>query len=114
MKSGWIGTGPKGARFEESFREYLGTPNTVAESSCTSTLHLSLLAADVRAGDEVVKRCRENWATYDSAFAELPLGVPPREEPDTAHARHLHTVSVDCKRHGVSPVRDVCFAAENE
>ena len=54
MKSGWLGTGPKVARFEEGFAAYKGTSNAVALNSCTAALHLSILAADIKPGDEVI------------------------------------------------------------
>jgi dTDP-4-amino-4,6-dideoxygalactose transaminase len=54
MKSGWLATGPKVARFENDFRGYKGASYAVAVSSCTAALHLSLLAAGVGPGDEVI------------------------------------------------------------
>lgn len=54
LKSGWLGTGPKVARFENDFRDYKGSHNAVAVSSCTAALHLSAMAAGVGAGDEVI------------------------------------------------------------
>ena len=54
LKSGWLGTGPKVARFENDFRDYKGSRNAVAVSSCTAALHLSAMAAGVGAGDEVI------------------------------------------------------------
>lgn len=42
------------ARFEKAFCEYLGVRYAVALPSCTSALHLSLLALDIKPGDEVV------------------------------------------------------------
>jgi len=54
LRSGWIGTGPKVARFEEAFRAYTGARHAVAVSSGTAALHLSLLVAGVGPGDEVV------------------------------------------------------------
>ena len=41
-------------RFENAFAEYLDVKYAVALPSCTSALHLSLLALDVGPGDEVV------------------------------------------------------------
>jgi perosamine synthetase len=41
-------------RFEKSFADYLGVRHAVALPSCTSAIHLSLLAMGVGAGDEVV------------------------------------------------------------
>ena len=54
LRSGWIGTGPKVARFEKLFREYSGAGHTVAVSSCTAALHLALLAIRLEPGDEVI------------------------------------------------------------
>ncbi|MFQ5551119.1 MAG: DegT/DnrJ/EryC1/StrS family aminotransferase [Gemmatimonadales bacterium] len=54
MKSGWLGTGPKVARFEEAFKDYKGAAHAAAVNSCTAALHLSLLATDLRPGDEVI------------------------------------------------------------
>ena len=51
MTSGWLGTGPKVAQFEEDFRAYKQAENAVAVNSCTAALHLGLLAAGVKPGD---------------------------------------------------------------
>ena len=48
LRSGWIGTGPRAARFEEEFAHYVGTRCAVAVNSCTSGLFLSLAALGVR------------------------------------------------------------------
>ena len=45
LRSGWLGTGPKVAQFEEDFGRYKGNENAVAVNSCTAGLHLSILAA---------------------------------------------------------------------
>lgn len=52
--SGWLGTGPRVARFEELFREYKGSRFAMALNSCTAALHLSLLALGLKQGDEVI------------------------------------------------------------
>ena len=54
LRSGWIGTGPRVARFEEMFRQYIGVRHAVALNSCTAALHLSLLTSAVGPGDEVI------------------------------------------------------------
>jgi perosamine synthetase len=41
-------------RFERAFADYLGVKYAVALPSCTSAIHLSLLALDIKAGDEVI------------------------------------------------------------
>src|SRR5438105_13744083 len=52
--SGWVTQGPQVAAFEEQFADYVGAPYACAVSSCTSALHLALLAVGVRPGDEVI------------------------------------------------------------
>ena len=54
LRSAWIGTGPRAAQFEADFAAYKGVPQAVALNSCTAALHLSLLAANLQPGDEVI------------------------------------------------------------
>ncbi|MGZ4847495.1 MAG: DegT/DnrJ/EryC1/StrS family aminotransferase [Halobacteriota archaeon] len=54
MKSGWLGTGPKVAQFEQMFGSYKGATYAMAVSSCTAALHLAMLAIDLRPGDQVI------------------------------------------------------------
>jgi dTDP-4-amino-4,6-dideoxygalactose transaminase len=54
LKSGWITTGPKVKRFEELFRAYVGAPYAIPLSSATAGLHLTLLALDIKEGDEII------------------------------------------------------------
>ena len=54
LASKWISTGPKTAEFEQQFAEYIGVKHALAVSSCTAALHLSLIAAGVGQGDEVI------------------------------------------------------------
>src|SRR5690554_2255399 len=54
LRSGWIGTGPKVAAFEEMFRVYCGSDHAIALNSCTAALHLSLLALKLEPGAEVI------------------------------------------------------------
>ena len=54
LESGWIGTGPRVARFENEFAAYKEAPFAAAVSSCTAAMHLSVLAAGIGPGDEVI------------------------------------------------------------
>jgi dTDP-4-amino-4,6-dideoxygalactose transaminase len=54
LQRAWLGTGPKVARFERDFAIYKGVEHVAALNSCTAALHLSLLAAGVGKGDEVI------------------------------------------------------------
>jgi len=54
IRSGWLTMGPKTFEFENKFAEYVGARHAIAVSSGTAALHLSLEAAGVQAGDEVL------------------------------------------------------------
>jgi len=54
LRSGWIGTGPRVARFESDFARYRGAEHAVAVSSCTAALHLSMVVAQLGEGAEVI------------------------------------------------------------
>jgi dTDP-4-amino-4,6-dideoxygalactose transaminase len=54
LRSGWIGTGPRTTKFEQMFRNYIGSTYSVALNSCTAALHLSMLVAGIGPGDEVI------------------------------------------------------------
>lgn len=54
MQSGWLGTGPRAAQFERDFAAYKSVPYSAALNSCTAALHLSILAAGIKPGDEVI------------------------------------------------------------
>ncbi len=54
IKSGWITTGPKCARFEEDFARYTGSSHALALSSGTAGMHLLLKALGIGKGDEVI------------------------------------------------------------
>lgn len=54
LKSGWLSTGPKVARFEALFKNYIGAAYALALNSCTAGLHLSMIVAGLKEGDEVI------------------------------------------------------------
>lgn len=54
LRSGWVSQGPKVADFEREFAQYVGARDAVAVTSCTTALHLALIAMGVRPGDEVI------------------------------------------------------------
>jgi dTDP-4-amino-4,6-dideoxygalactose transaminase len=81
LRSGWLGTGPRVARFEALFRSYVLSKHALAVNSCTAGLHLSLLAAGIGPGDEVVTTTMTFCATINSI---IHTGATP--------------VLVDCER----------------
>ncbi len=54
LRSGWLTTGKVTHQFEAEFAEHVGAKYAVAVNSCTAALHLSLIAAGVDPGDEVI------------------------------------------------------------
>jgi len=54
IRSGWLTMGPKTFEFEKEFAKYVGAQHAVAVSTGTAALHLSLEAAGIQAGDEVL------------------------------------------------------------
>jgi dTDP-4-amino-4,6-dideoxygalactose transaminase len=54
LESGWVAQGPTVEEFENEFTEYIGINKAIAVNSCTSALHLSLLAVGIGAEDEVI------------------------------------------------------------
>lgn len=54
LRSGWLTTGPRTARFEQEFATYTGAQHVLAVNSATAALHLALDAAAVGPGDEVI------------------------------------------------------------
>jgi dTDP-4-amino-4,6-dideoxygalactose transaminase len=54
IRSGWLSQGPKVQQFERAVADYLGVQQAIATSNCTTALHLSLIAAGVGPGDEVI------------------------------------------------------------
>jgi len=74
LKSGWIGTGPRVNKFENAFRDYIGSKYAIALNSCTAALHLSMLVSGVSTGDEVITTPMTFAAT---ANAILHTGAKP-------------------------------------
>ena len=54
LQSGWLTTGPKVKAFEAAVAAYTGAAHAVAVNSGTAALHLSLLAAGLEPGREVI------------------------------------------------------------
>ena len=67
VASGWVAQGPRVAQFEAAFAEALGAAHAVAVSSCTTALHLALIAAGIGPGDEVVAPSLSFIATMNAA-----------------------------------------------
>jgi len=81
--SGWVTQGPEVAAFEAEFAAFVGAPHAAAVSNCTTGLHLALLAAGVKPGDEVVTVSHSYIATANSIAYCGATPVFVDVEPDT-------------------------------
>ena len=54
LRSGWVVQGPRVAEFERLVADHAGAAHAIATTSCTTALHLSLVAAGIGPGDEVI------------------------------------------------------------
>jgi len=81
--SRWVTQGPEVAAFEQEFAAYVGARHACAVSSCTTALHLGLLAVGVQPGDEVITVSHSFIATANSirycgatpVFADIEPGT---------------------------------------
>ena len=139
LRSGWLGTGPKVQRFEEMFREHLGSGYCAAVNSCTAGLHLSLAALGIGPGDEVIVPTMTFCASANAVFyvgatpvfadVELATGnidatkLEQRITPRTKAIMVVHFAGRPCdmdavmdiaKRRGLYVVEDCAHAIETQ
>lgn len=76
MRSGWLGTGPRVAQFEKDFASYqsISDKQVAAVNSCTAALHVSMVAANMEPGSEVITTPLTFCAT---ANAIIHAGLTP-------------------------------------
>ncbi|MEK7473240.1 MAG: DegT/DnrJ/EryC1/StrS family aminotransferase [Patescibacteria group bacterium] len=74
LRSGYLSLGPKLAEFEKRFAETIGTKYACAVNSGTSGLHLSMIAAGIGPGDEVITT---PFSFIASANCVLYVGATP-------------------------------------
>jgi len=139
LESGWIGTGPRVAKFEADFAAYKGAEHVAAVNSCTAALHLSMLAAGLRPGDEVITTPMTFCATVNSIMhagatpmlADIdsvtlnldPARVAEKITPRTRAIVPVHFAGRACdmvalmdlaKRHDLKVIEDCAHAVETE
>jgi dTDP-4-amino-4,6-dideoxygalactose transaminase len=139
LKSGWITTGPKVKRFEESFRAYVEAPFAIPLSSATAGLHLTLLALGIREGDEIITTpmtfastvsmiilCGGTPVLADIEPGTLNIDVAKVREKVTPRTRAVipvHFAGQACdmdplfalaKEHGLTVIEDAAHAAGTE
>lgn len=74
LDTGWVVQGPFVTEFQSRFAAFTGAKRAIATSNCTTALHLSLLALDIREGDKVVVPSFTYVATANSVEA---VGATP-------------------------------------
>ncbi|NGN93031.1 DegT/DnrJ/EryC1/StrS family aminotransferase [Nocardioides sp. KC13] len=74
LRSGWVAQGPRVAEFERRFAASQQAAHAVATSSCTTALHLALVVAGVRPGDDVVV---PSFSFIATANAAVYVGARP-------------------------------------
>jgi dTDP-4-amino-4,6-dideoxygalactose transaminase len=139
LRSGWLGTGPRVHRFEEEFRAYKGASYAVAVNSCTAALHLSMLAAGIGPGDEVITSALTFVSTVNAilhagatpVLADVdrrtmnldPADVERRVGPRTRALLPVHFAGRPCdmdalcaiaSRHRLRMIEDCAHAIETE
>lgn len=139
MKSGWLGTGPRVAQFEHGFAAYKGVQNAVALNSCTAALHLSILAAGIKPGDEVITTAMTFCSTVNAIIHAggtpvladidpLTLNIDPEQverriTPRTRALLPVHFAGRPCdmdrlceiaERHDLKLIEDCAHAIETE
>lgn len=137
--SGWLSQGAVVAEFEAEFSRIVGAPHACAVSSCTSALHLALLTAGVRTGDEVitvshsfiaaanvVRQCGATsvFVDIDPAMFNLdPELIEAAVSPRTRAILCVHQIGMPCdlarilpiaRKHGLIVIEDAACAAGSE
>jgi len=137
--SGWVTQGPEVAAFEREFAAAVGAPHACAVSSCTTALHLALVAAGVGPGDEVVTVSHSFIATANAirycgatpVFVDVELDtfnidpalVDAAVTPRTKALLVVHQLGMPCdlaslvaaaRRHAVPLIEDAACAIGSE
>jgi dTDP-4-amino-4,6-dideoxygalactose transaminase len=126
IQSKWISAGPRVQQLEETFAEMVGADYAVALSSCTSALHLALLALGVKAGDEVIVPSLSFAATANcvryvgatpvfcdiESLSEPTIALNELEQKITEKTRAIipmHYAGFACRMHEL-----MCFAKQHD
>jgi dTDP-4-amino-4,6-dideoxygalactose transaminase len=137
--SGWVTQGPQVAAFESEFAAQVGASYACAVSSCTTALHLALLAIGVGAGDDVITASHSFIATANSIrycgatpiFVDIDprtYNIDPRHvaeaiTPRTRAILAIHQMGMPCElaallavaaRHNIAVIEDAACAAGSE
>ena len=105
LKSGWIGTGPRVHKFENAFRDYIGSKYSMALNSCTAALHLSMLVSGLSSDDEVITTPMTFAATSNAIIHTRAKPVFVDVEKDSMNIDpHLIEKAITPKTKAILPV----------
>ena len=105
LRSGWIGTGPRVAQFEEEICAYKQCSSAAAVSSCTAAMHLSMLAAGIGPGDEVITTAMTFCATTNAIIHAGATPVLVDVDPSTMNIDPAAVeAAITPKTKGILPV----------
>lgn len=135
LLSGWLTQGPCVADFEKKFAKIHGVQHAIATTSCTTALHLALVALGIGPGDEVIVPsftwiatantveymgarpvfCDINRDTYNISVKGIEALISPRTK--AIIPVHLFGLCADmdkimaiCKRHKLNIIEDAACA----
>jgi dTDP-4-amino-4,6-dideoxygalactose transaminase len=139
MRSGWLGTGPRVAEFEQRFAVYRRAARAAAVNSCTAALHLAAVASGLGPGDEVITTPLTFVATINvilhvgatPVLADVdprtmnidPARIAERITRRTAAILPVHFAGRACdmtaimklaRRHGLRVIEDCAHAIETD
>lgn len=141
MESAWLGTGPRVARFERDFAIYQGilASQVAAVNSCTAALHVSMVAAKLEPGSEVITTPMTFCATVNAiihaglvpVLADIdpltqniaPASIEAAVSPRTRAIIPVHFAGRPCEmqaimeiasRHDLVVIEDCAHAIETE
>ena len=141
LRSGWIGSGPRVALFEQAFAHYknIGKEQVAALNSCSAALHVSMIAAGLGPGDEglttAITFCATVNAIMHTGAKPVLVDIDPRtfnidsakiEERITARTRAIvpvHFAGRPCdmdelmaiaEKHDLIVIEDCAHAIETE
>ena len=141
LRSGWLGTGPRVAQLEKDFAAYrrVQASQVAAVNSCTAALHVSMVAASLEPGAEVITTpltfCATVNAILHAGLSPVMADVDPRTQnidpaaieaaitPRTRAIVPVHFAGRPCdmdaimaiaERHSLVVIEDCAHAIETE
>jgi dTDP-4-amino-4,6-dideoxygalactose transaminase len=131
LRNGWLVQGPKVREFEEKWSSFTGAQHSIAVTSCTTALHLSLAALGFGPGDEAIVPaftwvatanvvehlggkivfCDIDLQTFNLDVAELAKKITPRTKAILpVHLfglpAEMQAINQLAKQHGLRVVED--------